>query len=195
MKNFLVIFSAFCLLLTLVVIIRSNQHMYEHDYEDAQSNIDSMKIEKDSLFQLADDVLDIVFHEKEMKDSIVSNLDYQVKNSEITIEQQVRQLKELLRESNESNEFALEQKDIAIQVQRMAQLEKEKAEMARMISQKKYQELLKENMMLLEEIKNFKELTEKVVLDNIEISDTLSVDDIDIKKDKKKKNKKKKNKN
>lgn len=200
MKNLLIIISGFCILLTLTLTFKSES--VDGKYEETQMEIEEMESEKDSLFILADEVLDVVAHEQELNDSILHNLDEKVKNSEMTIEQQVVQLKKLLKDAEEANEFALEQRDIAEKMEKMSILQKQQAEMARMESEKRYHELLEENKNLLEEVDKLKKLTNG--FDNM-ISDTLSgfdvLDDInideDIKKDKKrdKKRDKKKKKN
>ena len=195
MKNFLIILLGLFISITLVITLKGNDSDTQYFVDETKNEIEEMSIQKDSLFQLADNVLDIVVHKKEINDSIVNNLDYQVRNSEMTIEQQVLQLKELLKEAKESKEFALEQKDIAQKMEEMSIMQKMKAEKARMESEKQYQLLLEENKSLLEEIKNLKKLGDDK-FNNMMISDTLMIDskdiDIDIDSDKKKKRKKRK---
>jgi hypothetical protein len=178
MKNFLIIFILVSVSVVLIKVGNSDTQFF---IEETQNDIDEIATSQDSLFQFADDVLDVVSNKKAVNDSIFIDLDEQVKSKEITIEQQVYQLKQLLRKAEESNKFALEQKNIAQQVKEMSILQKEKSEMARMESEKQYQILLEENELLLKKIKKIK----KLKIDTVVISDTLIIDNKKNKKSKK----------
>ena len=204
MKNLAIIIGGFVALSILIYIFKTED--FKGKYEETKIEVNEMTNQKDSLFQLADDVLEVVVHEKELNDSIFSELDEQVKNKEITIEQQVYKLKLLLKEADEANKFAQEQKDIAQEqkelaeeVQKMSIVQKMEAEKARKILEEKYEDLLNENKDLLNELKKYKKLISKnKEFDDIEISsDTLVFDGVDIDLDdineNKKKKKKKKN--
>ena len=168
----------FCVLVTLIITFKTDNS--NDGYEKAQNDIKEMVSQKDSLFELADEVLDVVIQEKKDNDSIFSDLGDQVRNGEMTIEQQLRQVRRLLKDAEESNKFALEQKDIAEEMQKMSILQKEQSELARMKSEKRYHLLMEENKILSQEIERLNQ-----IIDSLEKSDTLLIDKIKDKKNKK----------
>jgi len=193
MKNLIIIISGFFILLALTYIFKSENIQYK--YDEVNIELDKISTQKDSLFELADEVLDDVIHEKEINDSIFSELDNQVRNKEITIEQQVYQLKLLLKESKNANKFAQEQKDIAQQMEEMSVIQKMESDKSRMILEEKYEVLLKENKDLLKELEKYKKMVSKDIkkFDNVMLVDTLvndgiiELEDDGVKKKKKKK--------
>lgn len=89
-----------------------------------EKEIDLMHQERDSVFVFADEVLDNVIEQKKADSLKVSNLDNLVKNKQITIEQQVVELKELVKKSSELKEWAEKERDNAIKFERLAQKQK-----------------------------------------------------------------------
>jgi hypothetical protein len=196
MKNILIIFIGFCISATIVTMFRGSYYETNYFVEETKNEIEEMSIQKDSLFQFADDVLDVVINKKVVNDSIVSNLDEQVRNKEMTIEQQVYQLKNLLDEAEDAKDFALEQQELAEEMKMMSVLQKEKSEIARMESHKQYKLLLEVNKSLLEENKSLlskiKKL-KKLKTDSVAVSDTVIIDKKGIGVNKNKRIKTKKN--
>lgn len=166
-----------------------------------EKEIDIMHQERDSVFVFADEVLDNVIEQKKVDSLKVSNLDNLVKNKQITIEQQIVELKELVRKSNELKEWAEKERDNAIKVERLAQ--KQKIESQKVMKETlivldsirvENKNLIKENSKYLSEINKLKvdittleEIIEKIKSKyTIELDDD-SNDDDDGKRKKKKK--------
>ena len=189
-KYLYIIFSIF---IATIIIVTLREDYSKNKLSEAH---DELTNQTDSLFNLADEVLDVVIQEKEMNDSIVSNLDDKVKNKEITIEQQIKELKRLVKESNDAKIYAIEQSDLAKEMEMQSILQKELAEESRMQSEIRYKELLRENSKLqetidmlnkkIEDLANLLNRKANIVIDTE--SDTIpSFDDMDINDKKKKK--------
>ncbi len=192
-KYFYIIFSIF---IAAIIIITLREDRNKKLHETCVS-VNELSNQSDSLFNLADEVLEVVSKEKEMNDSVVNSLDDKVKNKEITIEEQIKELKRLVKQSNDARLFAIEQSELATEMERQSILQKQLAEEARLQSEIKYKKLLEENFKLqetidilnkkIEDLANLLNKKADIIVD-IE-SDTIpSFDNVDDKKKKKKRN-------
>jgi hypothetical protein len=186
-KNHIIyILLGLCVSLTIILILKDGY--VRNKYSETHDDVIQISSQQDSLFHLADEVLDVVIHEKEVNDSIFTELDNQVKDKEITIEQQVIQLKKLLKKANDAKDFALKQQEIAMEMEEMSLIKSQEAKLAKNKAELEYQKLLEKNSQLLEEIEQLKKDINKPV---VVLPDTLNIDDQldnEIKKIKKKKN-------
>ncbi|NIP29791.1 MAG: hypothetical protein GTO02_05875, partial [Candidatus Dadabacteria bacterium] len=89
----------------------------------------------------------------------LSSLDGMVKNKQITIEQQVVELKSLVKKSNEMQVWAETERDRAIEVERMSKLQKMEAEKARKEVISQLDSLKKVNHRLLDKNKFYEKET------------------------------------
>lgn len=99
--------------------------------KETERELDSLNKERDSVFYFADEVLNHIDEQKKSDSLKLSSLDGMVKNKQITIEQQVVELKTLLKKSNEMQEWAETERNKAIEVERMSKQQKMEAEKAR----------------------------------------------------------------
>jgi cell division septum initiation protein DivIVA len=99
--------------------------------KETERELDSLNKERDSVFYFADEVLNHIDEQKKSDSLKLSSLDGMVKNKQITIEQQVVELKSLLKKSNEMQEWAETERNKAIEVERMSKQQKMEAEKAR----------------------------------------------------------------
>ena len=193
-KHIIYISLGLCLLISLVLLLKAS-YIETENYTKAHDEVKELSSQKDSLFSLADQVLDNVIHEKEVNDSIVSDLDSQVRNKEITIDQQVIQLKMLLKEANDAKDFALEQQEKASEMSKMSIIQSQQSNEAKQKAHFEYQKLLEENARLLEEIEELKKnidkfkITDSDIINSMEYSDSLDIN-IDLKGKNKSKKKK-----
>ena len=194
-KNYIIyILLGLCISLTMILILKDGY--VKNKYDKTHDDVREISSQQDSLFNLADEVLDVVVHEKEMSDSIVGELDNQVRNKEMTIHQQVIQLKKLLKQATDAKDLAIKQQEKALQMEEMSIIQSQQSKLAKQKAELEYQKLLEQNSKLLEEIEELKKKTEnfknKISQFNnldIELSDSLNIDkqlDKEIKKNKKK---------
>lgn len=92
------IFLVFCLLTLFVFLTKSRNDKYI----TTSKNIEDISNQKDSLFELADEILEISLKEKEINDSIINNLDLKIKNKELTIDQQYSQINKMKKEKKKN---------------------------------------------------------------------------------------------
>jgi len=191
-KNIIYISLGLCVSISLILLLKAS-YVETESYTKAHDEVKELSDQKDSLFSLADQVLDNVIHEKEVNDSIVGDLDSQVRNKEITIYQQVIQLKMFLKEANEAKDFALKQQEKALQMEEMSIIQSQQSKLAKQKAELEYQKLLEENIRLLEEIEELKKNIDKFkisidsnIINSMQYSDSLDMD-IDLKGKKKKK--------
>ena len=158
------------LIVSLVSVI-SITYLLKDDYqstfiEETQKEIDVMQEKQDSIFLFADDVLNEAFDRKKEDETKISILDEMVKKKQIKIEDQVTQLKKLVNESNEMKKLAEEERNKAMEMEKMANLQKMEAEKVKEKLMFSLEELQKENGLLKKNetghLKTIKELEEKV---------------------------------
>jgi hypothetical protein len=158
------------LIVSLVLVI-SITYLLKDDYqstfiEKTQEEIKDMHQRQDSIFIFADDVLNEAFDRKKEDETKISILDEMVKKKQIKIEDQVTQLKKLVNESNEMKKLAEEERNKAMEMEKMANLQKMEAEKVKEKLMFSLEELQKENGLLKKNetghLKTIKELEEKV---------------------------------
>ena len=158
------------LIVSLVLVI-SITYFLKDDYQSAfiektQEEIKDMHQRQDSIFIFADDVLNEAFDRKKEDETKISILDEMVKKKQIKIEDQVIQLKKLVNESNKIKKIAEEERNKAIEMEKMANLQKMEAEKVKEKLMFSLEELQKENGLLKKNeaghLKTIKELEEKV---------------------------------
>jgi len=158
------------LIVSLVLVI-SITYLLKDDYqstfiEKTQEEIKDMHQRQDSIFIFADDVLNEAFDRKKEDETKISILDEMVKKKQIKIEDQVVQLKKLVNESNKIKKIAEEERNKAMEMEKMANLQKMEAEKVKEKLMFSLEELQKENGLLKKNeaghLKTIKELEEKV---------------------------------
>ena len=158
------------LIVSLVLVI-SITYLLKDDYqstfiEKTQEEIKDMHQRQDSIFIFADDVLNEAFDRKKEDETKISILDEMVKKKQIKIEDQVVQLKKLVNESNKIKKIAEEERNKAMEMEKMANLQKMEAEKVKEKLMFSLEELQKENGLLKKKetghLKTIKELEEKV---------------------------------
>jgi hypothetical protein len=127
--------------------------------KETERELDSLNKERDSVFYFADEVLNHIDEQKKSDSLKLSSLDGMVKNKQITIEQQVVELKSLLKKSNDMQEWAETERDRAIEVERMSKLQKMEAEKARKEVISQLDSLKKVNHRLLDKNKFYEKET------------------------------------
>lgn len=158
------------LIVSLVLVI-SITYLLKDDYQstfikETQKEIDVMHEKQDSIFIFADDVLDNVMEQKKEDSTKMSDLDEMVKKKQIKIEDQVVQLKKLVNESNKMKELAEEEKNKAIEMKKMSDLQKIESEKNREKLMSLIKEKEKENGFLKKKeigyLETIKEMEEKI---------------------------------
>ena len=158
------------LIVSLVLVI-SITYLLKDDYqstfiEKTQEEIKDMHQRQDSIFIFADDVLNEAFDRKKEDETKISILDEMVKKKQIKIEDQVVQLKKLVNESNKIKKIAEEERNKAMEMEKMANLQKMEAEKVKEKLMFSLEELQKENGLLKKNetghLKTIKELEEKI---------------------------------
>ena len=140
---------------------------------ETERELDSLNKERDSIFYFADEVLDHI-DEKKKKDSLkLTSLDDMVKNKQITIEQQVAELKDLVKKSQEMQELAEVEKNKAIQFERMAQKQKVESEKLREETLMVLDSIRTSNKVLITENKKQLNEIEKLKLEISKLEDTI----------------------
>jgi hypothetical protein len=146
-------------------------YLLKNDYEntfivETKKEIGVMQEKQDSIFLFADDVLDNVMEQKKEDSTKMSDLDEMVKKKQIKIEDQVVQLKKLVKESNKMKELAEEEKNKAIEMKKMADLQKIESEKNREKLNSLINEIEKENGLLKKKeigyLETIKEMEEKI---------------------------------
>jgi hypothetical protein len=142
-------------------------YLLKEDYEttfitETKKEIDSMHEERDSVFSFADEVLESVTEQKKVDSLKLDNLDNMVKNKQMTIEQQVAELKSLVKKSNDLKELAEEERNKAIMVEQVAKQQQMEAEKARHIMMVYMDSLQVANKDLMLDIKNYKKDKERL---------------------------------
>jgi hypothetical protein len=127
--------------------------------KETERELDSLNKERDSVFYFADEVLNHIDEQKKSDSLKLSSLDGMVKNKQITIEQQVVELKSLVKKSNDMQEWAETERDRAIEVERMSKLQKMEAEKARKEVISQLDSLKKVNHRLLDKNKFYEKET------------------------------------
>lgn len=158
-------------LIVSLVSVTSITYLLKDDYqstfiEKTQEEIKDMHQRQDSIFIFADDVLNEAFDRKKEDETKISILDEMVKKKQIKIEDQVVQLKKLVNESNKIKKIAEEERNKAMEMEKMANLQKMEAEKVKEKLMFSLEELQKENGLLKKNetghLKTIKELEEKV---------------------------------
>lgn len=158
-------------LIVSLVLVTSITYLLKDDYqstfiEKTQEEIKDMHQRQDSIFIFADDVLNEAFDRKKEDETKISILDEMVKKKQIKIEDQVIQLKKLVNESNEMKKLAEEERNKAMEMEKMANLHKMEAEKVKEKLMFSLEELQKENGLLKKNetghLKTIKELEEEV---------------------------------
>ena len=98
------------LLLSLIIIV-GGAYLFSTDAKDAfitktEADVKELHQVKDSTFMLAEEVIKDVVNQKRIDSTKITNLDHMVVKKQITIEQQVIELKRLLYEANIMRELA-----------------------------------------------------------------------------------------
>jgi hypothetical protein len=132
---------------------------------ETEKELDSLNKERDSVFYFADEVLNHFDEQKKKDEQKLFDLDDMVKNNQITIEQQVNELKRLVGESNRMKELAEIEKNKAIEIEKIAKEQQMIAEQQKMEAQivldsiqKSNKRLLDLNNKLIEENENLKNI-------------------------------------
>jgi hypothetical protein len=190
-KSYIIyILLGLCISLTMILILKDGY--VKNKYDKTHDDVREISSQQDSLFNLADEVLDVVVHEKEMSDSIVGELDNQVRNKEMTIHQQVIQLKKLLKQATDAKDLAIKQQEKALQMEEMSILQSQQSKLAKQKAELEYKKLLENNSKLLEEIEelkkkigDFKNELDKFNNIEIELPDSLNIENISKKRKRK----------
>jgi hypothetical protein len=127
--------------------------------KETERELDSLNKERGSVFYFADEVLNHIDEQKKSDSLKLSSLDGMVKNKQITIEQQVVELKSLVKKSNDMQKWAETERDRAIEVERMSKLQKMEAEKARKEVISQLDSLKKVNHRLLDKNKFYEKET------------------------------------
>ena len=158
-------------LIVSLVLVVSITYLLKDDYqstfiEKTQEEIKDMHQRQDSIFIFADDVLNEAFDRKKEDETKISILDEMVKKKQIKIEDQVVQLKKLVNESNKIKKIAEEERNKAMEMEKMANLQKMEAEKVKEKLMFSLEELQKENGLLkkneMGHLKTIRELEEKI---------------------------------
>lgn len=171
---------------------KENQFIVETERE-----LDSLNKEKNNTFHLADEVLNHFDEQKKKDEEKLSNLDDMVKNKQITIQQQVVELKALVEESNKMREWAETERERAIMVELEAKKQKMIAEKHRIKAQMVLDSILLDNKRVLDlnkrltkDIESLKKEISKLETFILENSKKSYIEeDVDTESDKKKKRK------
>lgn len=171
---------------------KENQFIVETERE-----LDSLNKEKNNTFHLADEVLTHFDEQKKKDEEKLSNLDDMVKNKQITIQQQVVELKALVEESNKMREWAETERERAIMVELEAKKQKMIAEKHRIKAQMVLDSILLDNKRVLDlnkrltkDIESLKKEISKLETFILENSKKSYIEeDVDTESDKKKKRK------
>ena len=181
------IFLVFSIILGIGIIYVGKVVPKDSQIQTIEYDIEQIKIESNNTLEYAEDVLDGVIEQK----NLISDLDGKVKDSELTIEEQVKELEDLLEKANLYKKMANENADRANLMKLVSNEQKQKAEVARKETEMKLNEALD----VIEQMKiDYKKLNDKFIesLQKIE-RDTISPPTV-IKEGKKEKNSKKKKK-
>lgn len=150
---------------------------------ETEGEIISLSKEKDSIFYLVDEVLTHIDDKKRGDSLKLYTLDEKVKTKQITIEEQVLELKSLVKVSNDMKEWAETERDKAVAVERLSIQQKMVSERARMEVlyhldslkkvnldlNEKYSSIEKENIRLQSDLKNL--ILKFNVLENTEVEE------------------------
>lgn len=146
-------------------------YLLKNDYEntfivETKKEIGVMQEKQDSIFLFADNVINNVMEQKKEDSTKMSVLDEMVKKKQIKIEDQVTQLKKLVNESNKMKKLAEEERNKAIEMKKMSDLQKMESEKNREKLISSINEIEKENGFLkkkeIEHLKTIKEMEEKI---------------------------------
>ena len=176
------------LIVSLILIGTFTYYLDSHKEEnkfivETEGEIISLSKEKDSIFYLVDEVLTHIDDKKRGDSLKLYTLDEKVKTKQITIEEQVLELKSLVKVSNDMKEWAETERDKAVAVERLSIEQKMVSERARMEVlyhldslkkvnldlNEKYSSIEKENIRLRSDIKNL--LLKFNVLENTEVEE------------------------
>jgi len=154
-------------LIVSLVSVASITYLLKKDLDNefirqTEKEINSMHKERDSVFLFADEVLEGVTEQKKVDSLKLTDLDEKVKNKQMTIEQQVSELKGLVKKANDLKELAEEERNKAITVERMAKQQQMEAEKARHIMMTHMDSLQVVTKDLMLEIKTHKKDKEKL---------------------------------
>ena len=137
---------------------------------ETEGEIISLSKEKDSIFYLVDEVLTHIDDKKKGDSLKLYTLDEKVKTKQITIEEQLLELKSLVKVSNDMKEWAETERDKSVDVERLSIQQKIESERGRMEVlyhldslkkvnfdlNEKYSSIEKENIRLESEIENLR---------------------------------------
>jgi hypothetical protein len=132
------IFLVFSILLGFGIIYIGKVVPEKSHLESIEREIEQIKVDSDSTIEYAEDVLDGVVEQKNK----LSVLDKKVKDSETTIEEQVIQLEKLLKQSKNYEKMANRNADRARLMKDESIKQKQMAEVARKVTEKKLNEAL-----------------------------------------------------
>jgi len=119
-----------------------------------ESGIEEMSQIKDSTFILAEEIVKDVNNQKRKDSTKMNSLDSMVRKKQNTIEQQVVELKMLLKESNEMKELAEVSRTRSMEMENMSKKQK-------MIAERERQLVLSELDSVLQVNRNLNEIIEK----------------------------------
>lgn len=183
------------LLLIIVVLFVADKFINPFDKYASDSKDQIHNIEKaDSVINIASEQIDKVQLQNAQVYDKLDSLGTTVKLNELTIEEQVIELRKLLKLANQAKDEAQTQKELAIKFQEHAEISKMYSKESQKIAEYNYSILLNENKMLKEEIEKLKEKISFNKFNDIKndtmVMDSINIDPImDEKKNKKKKNK------
>ena len=152
-------------LVSIILITYFMESKYNDDFiVDIKEEIVVMHNERDSVFLIAEEVISDISERKKSDSSKINELDYLVKNKQVTIEQQTKELNDLTLKSKELKKLVEEEKEKVKEMYEVITIEKINSEKLKSESldslkelNKKYELLKKENTKLKELISSLKE--------------------------------------
>jgi hypothetical protein len=181
------IFLVFSIILGIGIVYVGKVEPKESQIQTIEHDIEQIKIESNNTLEYAENVLDGVIEQKNK----ISDLGIKVKDNELTIEEQVKELKDLLEKANLYKKMANENANQAKLMEMKSNEQKQKAEIARKETEMKLNEALD----VIEQMEiDYKKLNDKFIekLQKIEM-DTILPPTVIKESKKEKKNSKKKN--
>jgi len=152
-KRYVFLIVSLIVIGSLTYYLDRSQQKENEFIKETERELDSLNKERDSVFYFADEVLSHIGEQKKIDSLKLSSLDNMVKSKQITIEQQVAELKGLVKKSNEMQLWAETERDRAIEVERMSKKQKMEAEKARKEVTDQLDSLKKVNHRLLDKNK------------------------------------------
>lgn len=139
-------------LISIILITYFMKSDYDNKFiDEVREEITVMHTERDSVFLIAEEVINDVSERKKNDSMRLGELDYLVKDNQTTIEQQNRELNKMVLKSNELKKLAEEEKEKALEMKELSELQKIKAEKAKIESLRVFNELNEKYILLKKE--------------------------------------------